>query len=366
MRSKSALLLAVALGCGTVAAFAATQVIKDQGTAPTVAMIEILVATKDINGTVKIGPDRFHLEKWPQDRLPPGAIRDMKTVEGKYTNQRLFQGEPLLERKVNLTNESIAQRIPEGFKVFDLPVDSTNGGVGYIQPGHRIDIHGFFEKGGKLRESKSLMVMENVEVLMVDGVAVREQDEGHNKKAATMQLLIRSSQFEALNTARYLGKLNVSLRPTQDVGGAEVETDNGDAFLQWVRTAVNEEESIPKQEVASETKKQATRAVPKNKMLVISPNGTESYVWNDEGEIPRREETSTEQNASTADHSVEGSPEPSNSQSLTSGMVWDGKQWTYNPSGFKPVYPTADDDKTKKKGSNGKDDNPALPESPAS
>ncbi len=365
MRSKSALLLAVALGCGTVAAFAATQVIKDQGTAPSVAMVEILVASKDIAGTIKIGPDRFHLEKWPQDRLPQGAIRDMKTVEGKYTNQRLFQGEPLLERKVNLTNESIAQRIPEGFKVFDLPVDSTNGGVGYIQPGHRIDIHGFFEKGGKLRESKSIMVMENVEVLMVDGVAVRDQDEGHNKKAATMQLLIRSSQFEALNTARYLGKLNVSLRPTQEVGDTEVETDNGDAFLDWVRTAVNDEGSAPKPVVVAE-RKTPTRNVPKNKMLVISPNGTESYVWDKAGEIPRRQETVEGQNASTAPLITEGSPDPSNSQSLTSGMVWDGKQWTYNPSGFKPVYPTADDDKTKKKGSNGQDDIPAPPDGPAS
>ncbi len=121
MRSKSALLLAVALGCGTVAAFAATQVIKDNGNAPTVEMIDILVASKDVAVNTKISPDRFQLEKWPRDRLPQGAIRDLKQVEGKFTNQRLYQGEPLLERKVNANNESIAQTIPAGFKVFDLP-----------------------------------------------------------------------------------------------------------------------------------------------------------------------------------------------------------------------------------------------------
>ncbi len=364
MRSKPALLLAVALGCGTVAAFAATQVIKEQGPVQSIAMVDILVATKDVAASTKIGTDRFHLEKWPQDRLPQGAIRDLKTVEGKFTNQRLFQGEPLLERKVNLTNDSIEKRIPDGFKVFDLPVDSTNGGVGYIQPGHRIDIHGFFEKGGKLRESKSLMVMENVEVLMVDGVATRDQDEAHNKKAATIQLLIRSSQFEALNTARYLGKLSVSLRPSQEAEGTEFETDNGEVFLAWVRTAVNEEESAP-QPVTIETTTPVRKA-PKNKMLVISPNGTEAYVWDNEKEIPRKLEANDPSNASGLNSSTEGSPESSNSQGLTSGMIWDGKQWTYNPSGFKPVYPTADDDKTKKKGSNGQDEVSLPPGDPAS
>jgi pilus assembly protein CpaB len=365
MRSKPALLLAVALGCGTVAAFAATQVIKDQGPGPSVAMVDILVATKDVAASTKIGTDRFRLEKWPQDRLPQGAIRDIKVVEGKFTNQRLFQGEPLLERKVNLANDSIEKRIPDGFKVFDLPVDSTNGGVGYIQPGHRIDIHGFFEKGGKLRESKSLMVMENLEVLMVDGVATREQDEAHNKRAATIQLLISSSQFEALNTARYLGKLSVSLRPTQEAEGKDFETDNGEDFLAWVRTAVNDAESTNPQPAATEPAAPARKA-PKNKMLVISPNGTEAYVWDDEKEIPRKQETVDPSNASTSSSSSVGSPESSNSQGLTSGMVWDGKQWTSNPSGFKPVYPTADDDKTKKKGSNGQEEVSSPPGDPAS
>ena len=193
--------------------FAATQVIKDQGKGPAaVDMIDILVAAKDVAINTKITADRFHLEKWPRDRMPLGAIKDLKAVDGKFTNQRLYQGEPLLERKVNLSSESIAKTIPAGFNVFDLQVDGV--GYSYIQPGHRVDIHGFFDKNGRILESKSILVMENVEVLMVDGVAIREQEEGHSKKAGTIQLLIRSSQYPALNTAKNLGKTNAIIAST--------------------------------------------------------------------------------------------------------------------------------------------------------
>ncbi len=348
MRAKPVLLLAVALGCGTVAAVAATQVIKDQGTtAPAVQTVDILVAAKDVVPNAKITADKFRLEKWPADRMPQGAIKDLKAVEGKFTNQKLYQGEPLLERKVNLSNDSVA--IPPGCKVFDLPVDANNGGVGYIQPGHRVDIHGFFEKNGRILESKSVLVMENVEVLMVDGVAVRDREDGLSKKAGTIQLLIRSSQYEALNTAKNLGKLTLSLRPVSADDGGEEQTDNGDAFLAWVKNTVRDENPpvVVEQVVAAPPPR---KDPPKKRMTIISPSGSETYAWSSDGEVPKKLEID-EQSANSGQNSgtdTSSSPsEPSNSQSLSGGMVWDGKQWTYNPSGFKPAYPSADDDKTK-------------------
>lgn len=352
MRAKPVLLLAVALGCGTVAAVAATQVIKDQGKgAPAVQTVDILVAAVDVAVNTKITKDRFRLEKWPLDRMPQGSVKELKVVEGKFTNQRLYKGEPLLERKVNLSNESVAQTIPPGCKVFDLPVDANNGGVGYIQPGHRVDIHGFFEKSGRILESKSVLVMENVEVLMVDGVAVRDQEDGPSKRAGTIQLLIRSSQYEALNTAKNLGKLTLSLRPPAGDDSEDLKTDNGEDFLAWVKQSVRDE-NAPAPTVVEQVVVQAPprKEPPKKRMMIISPNGTETYAWSSDDEVPKKlsnEEKPGDLEQGAEGESVSGPSEPSNSQSLTGGMVWDGKQWTYNPSGFKPAYPSADDDKTK-------------------
>lgn len=351
MRSKPVLLLAVALGCGTVAAVAATQVIKDQGKgAPAVQTVDILIAAVDVAVNTKITKDRFRLEKWPLDRMPQGSVKELKAVEGKFTNQRLYKGEPLLERKVNLSNESVAQTIPPGCKVFDLPVDANSGGVGYIQPGHRVDIHGFFEKSERVLESKSVLVMENVEVLMVDGVAVREHEEGPSKRAGTIQLMIRSSQYEALNTAKNLGKLTLSLRPPAADDSENQETDNGEDFLAWVKNSVRDDSPITPPVVETVVAAPTRKEPPKKRMMIISPSGTETYAWSSDDEVPKKMSTDEKSEDLVPDGESQpgsGPSESSNSQSLTGGMVWDGKQWTYNPSGFKPAYPSADDDKTK-------------------
>jgi pilus assembly protein CpaB len=362
MRSKPIVLLAVALGCGGVAAFAASQAIQDQPS-QAVATVDILVAANDIAVNTRISPERFVLEKWPRDRLPVGFVQDPKLVEGKYTNQRLFQGEPLLDRKINTSRESVSQTIPVGYRVFDLAVDKERGATGYIQPGDRVDVHGFFDKGGKLLESKSILVIENVEVFMVDGIAVRGEETEKLKQASVIQLLIRSSQFEALNTAENLGKLKLSLTPPQADEKDKDKTDNGEQFLEWARSAVVE--AAPPTTVAVPQyvmEPVQTRAA--KKMIIISPAGTETYEWDRDGELPLKVTGESDANA----QSFAGTPsarvpgdtpyDSPNPQSSSTGMIWDGMQWTWGGTGFKPTYPIADDDNT------GKENNSASKSTP--
>jgi len=348
MRSKPIVLLAVALGCGGVAAFAASQAMQEQSSQE-VSTVDILVAANDIAVNTKISPERFVLEKWPRDRLPVGVIQDPKVVEGKYTNQRLYQGEPLLERKINTSRESVSQTIPSGYRVFDLAVDKDRGATGYIQPGDKVDVHGFFEKGGRLLESKSILVMENVEVFMVDGIAVRGEDTEKLKQASVIQLLIQSSQFEALNTAENLGKLKLSLTPPQANESNDSRTDNGEQFLDWAKKAVVDNVS-PIAGVPEPIKGNPSEPRPRKKMVVISPNGTEVYEWDTDGDLPEKsagDNASSGSSSGSSNSMVSGSPPQGspNPQSPSSGMIWDGNQWTWGGTGFKPTYPTADDDK---------------------
>lgn len=353
MRAKPIMLLAVALGCGTVAAFAATQVIRDQGQGQAIDMVEILVATKDTSINTKISADRFQLEKWPRDRLPQGAVVDLKSVEGKFTNQRLYQGEPLVDRKINLSKENVA--VPQGYRVFDLEVSAGSGNTGYIRPGDRVDVHGFFEKSGRILESKSMMVMENVEVFMVDGVAIREEEAGQ-KKASVIQLLIRASQYEALNTAAHLGKLKLSLTPPQsEEDQANRQTDNGDDFLKWVKTATKEDAPVLSNIPVPQPAMPAQPTGKQRQMLIISPTNTETYEWSKDGELPTKvtpetdSPTASNRNSNTMISGSSPYDSPS-TQSQPGGMIWNGTAWTYNPSGFKPTYPSADDGKGDKSG----------------
>jgi hypothetical protein len=200
---------------------------------------------------------------------------------------------------------------------------------------------------------------------MVDGIAVRDYEEGHQKKATTIQLLIQASQYEALNTATHLGKLTVSLRPASDRDADIPLTDNGDAFLGWVKSAVSEDSPAATYAapVAAAIDVIQTFVPPtpapqaKKKMVVISPSGTETYAWEEDGELPVRADGGSglmaEDSGNAASPAPAGPQSSANGQSLSAGMVWDGQQWSYRPSGFKPAYPTADDDKTNKPGFSG-------------
>ncbi len=239
MNTKVLFLLMVAAGCATVAAVAGSQMMNGHAAAvPETPMVDIVVASADVNFLAKIKDDKFKLEKWPLDRLPQGAVKSMKEVEGKFTNQRMYAGEPLLEGKVMNSSDSVALKIPEGYKVFDLPIGSS----GYIKPGDRVDVFGYFEKSSTISTTRSIRVMENVTVLMVDGVSVRDSEDSSKGSAKTVQLLIKASQYEALTTAANLGKMRLALRGMSN-DEEQQDPDNGEEFLAWVQDNVRKASS---------------------------------------------------------------------------------------------------------------------------
>jgi pilus assembly protein CpaB len=233
MRAKSALLLVVALGCGVVAAVAISQVVLAQKGGE-VQTVGILVVAKDLSAASKLSADAFRLEQWPADRVPVGALSDPKMVENKFTNQRLYMGEPIIDAK--LSNKGKEFSVPAGYRIFDIQVRDDSGGVGYIGPGDHVDVFGYFDKGARVNAARSVKVMGNLEVVMIDGVAVVDIEATAPKKTNTMQLLVKDTQYVVLDTASNLanGKLRLALRPREQVA-SENTLDDGTSFMSWLK-----------------------------------------------------------------------------------------------------------------------------------
>ncbi len=330
MRAKSVILLMVALGCGLVASAGISKVVLDQKSTKQVETVDILVAVKVIEAATKLSPENVKLEAWPKDRLPVGTISDLKEVEGKFAKQPLYEGEPILQKKLMLTNESAAQTIPEGFKIFDLQVDDN---MGYIKPGDRVDIFGYFDKkSGRVSESKSVLVMQNVSVHMVDGISTRAADDAARKATKTFQMLIRDSQYEALNMASHLceGRLRLALRP---LGVSEENvTDNGEEFLGWIRAADEKQQAAPvfsPLDAAALGMGDAPPQVGERKITVLTPNGLQVYALPSDGGLPQLIEG--EENSG----SVSTKP-----MSGTKGSSTPGARSSDRPGGFSPQYPS--------------------------
>lgn len=301
MRAKSLLLLIIALGCGTVASVGISQVMMDQKNGPAEPpMVEIFVTVKDVDVNQKLTAELVKLEKWPQNRVPEGAIFKLEDVQDRYVRQRMYPGEPILVGKLNDTIVGVDTEIPRGYRVFDLPVNERNGGSGYIKPGARVDVIGTF-KVNNITESRT--VMRNVRIFGINGVTVRDSDPTHNSRATTFQLLVKESQMEALNLAAAMGELRCTLRGTVEDQDVPDGTDTGEEFISWVRGNDATKQSPPTPTLmtnlagsaASEMMSAIAPAAltppteeKKKQLLIITPNGVTKYQWSNDDELPQK------------------------------------------------------------------------------
>lgn len=326
MRAKSLILLVVALGCGMVAAVAVSKAVMDQGAMePEEASVEIFVAVKDLPTAQKLTPDVVKLERWPQSRLPEGALIKLEQLESKFTNQSIFAGEPILERKLANSRDSLSTNMRPGYRVFDLP----SAGIGYIKPGDHVDVVGTFKlEGSNVTESQT--VMRNVEVFAINGVTTRDPDSKQAGGSATFQLLVKESQVEALTLATKLGELRITLRPFgEDTDGVGGKADNGETFMSWVHKSEQEKSGQPTpttQSVAISLGGTQKLVDEPNEIVIVTPNGVSRYQWTSPSELP---------------HLVDENGQKNSMQSInptrqhTPGNVYSGY------GGYTPTYPTS-------------------------
>lgn len=342
MRAKSIVLLVVALGCGMVAAVAVSKAVMDQGAGePAEATVEIYVAKKNVEAGWKLTDEHFVLDRWPQSRLPEGALVKLEQVEGMYVKQNIFAGEPIIERKISDKRDSLSTELPPGYRVFDI----ASGGIGYIKPGDHVDVIGTFKLEGNGNVTESRTVMRNVKVFAINGVTTRESDGKQTSGQATLQLQVKESQVEALTLANKRGEMRISLRPfgedTNGEGGSEA--DNGESFVSWVQQNERQPEptktSAPVHQSAPvhSTAGQVTASLPPkeapSEMLIVTPTGIARYQWRGNNEVPKLvNETGKEDAAKPAQLSQAPAAWP-----YAAGNVYSGF------GGYTPQYPNGGD-----------------------
>ncbi len=218
------------------------------------------------------------------------------------------------------------------------------GDSDYIRPGDHVDIFGYFQKSSTIAQTRSMRILQNVTVLMVDGVAVRETDENKKKTAQTAQLLIKDSQYEALTTASNLGKLRMALCGLNHAEQEEAAVDNGQEFLTWVETSVGTKplptegaspvvsEVYVSAPVAPEVKKE------QHSMIVYSGGIAHEYKWEDDEmpmEVNAQESYSKPSNPPVANSAPTGKFTGTNT-------VWDPSSQDWTESNSNNDTPDAD------------------------
>lgn len=248
MRSKT-LLLMVAGICGSIAAVGANSWMQAQGSvAVQPKLVEIFVTVNDIDLGEELTAENIKLEEWPADRVPEGAMNKLKDLEGKFANQRLYAGEPLMKRKLMDSAGNTRRDIPEGYCVVSMQPDAASGVGNLVGPGDRVNVIGFFKESDIIPQTTTKVVLTGIRVYAVDGRTTRAEEEEVGKAAKTISLLIPNKEEEAWTYANELGNVRLSLsRPDERErgnAGKDGET-SGDQFLNWIADHRTSSEPTP-------------------------------------------------------------------------------------------------------------------------
>ncbi|QEG39491.1 Flp pilus assembly protein CpaB [Roseimaritima ulvae] len=236
MRSKT-LLLAIAGICGTIAAVGASKLLQGQGSAEKQPMAEIFVTVQDVEIGEQFTAENIKLEPWPLDRMPEGAIKDLENVEGMYSNQRLYAGEPLIARKISATPGNTRRDIPRDYSVVSLQTDTATGMGTLVEPGDRVNVIGFFKKSDVIPQTMTQKILTGIRVYAVDGRKRRTEGETVSTPARTISLLIHKKDEEAWTYANELGRVRLSLsHPDEYENNNESDgaDSSGQEFLKWI------------------------------------------------------------------------------------------------------------------------------------
>lgn len=226
MRTKSVLLLLLALGCGLVAAIGVKQVLatRDRSVpAPSVEMQAIVVAAEDIPMGDPVKIEQIKLEDWPKSKIPEGALLKAEDVEGRRTKTKIYKGSPILDDQLlakGAVDAGAAPWIPKGYRVVSVKVDAVSGSASMLRPSDRVDVvvHFAANPSRGIPKNYTRTIIQNVKVFAVDDKYILTEDEKTKKSlpAKTISLLVTPEQAEIITAASELGQIRLVMRGLGD------------------------------------------------------------------------------------------------------------------------------------------------------
>jgi pilus assembly protein CpaB len=178
---------------------------------------KVAVALLDIGMGARVTPELIHLVDWPVNSMPPGAVVDLKSMDGRITRTNILRGEPLSEAKLAPagTTGGLSAVVAAGKRAMTVRVNDVVGVAGFALPGNFVDIlvntqsdsHG----DNAVREQAiSKIVLERILVLAIAQESNRDDTKPKVVNAVTLELT--PEQVEKLDLARSVGTLSLVLR----------------------------------------------------------------------------------------------------------------------------------------------------------
>jgi Flp pilus assembly protein CpaB len=215
MKSKNLVLLALAGGCGLVAAILTAKL----GAGNRQEMIPVLVAAKNLDQGTKLDKvgELFVRKPFPRESVPPEFIDDVTVLMGKTLQRSIRAGNHLTMADITPRNSIELPVDPKTgvmYKAMALRVAPETIVGGLVLPGSRVDV----VTVERLPNGKTVsnMILQNVLVVGVDVNTQRPEDQGYIKNAQTVTLAVKQTEGMYLALAQKRGDVFLMLRSPDD------------------------------------------------------------------------------------------------------------------------------------------------------
>lgn len=228
------LLLIGAIVFGCAAVFLARVYIQDtlseekQKLAPTVDLVEIVVAKADLPPGAVVSAETMAIRQIPREYLSGATVTPdaFDIVAGSSLTIAIRQGEPLLKTSVAGTDGStFSARIKDGSRAITLPVDEVNSISGLLQPGDRVDLlltakQSEATAGDAQARDQTICLLQDVAVLATGQElrpASREDGKaGDGGRFSTVTVQLSPADASKMVVAQQAGKITAILRGRDD------------------------------------------------------------------------------------------------------------------------------------------------------
>lgn len=133
------------------------------------ATVDVVVARTSLPAFSVVGPGDVMIEQVPEAQAPPGSFTRLDQVVGKWTNESVSEGIPLVSSAVFAPQSAniLASRIRPGDMAVDLPLTANDVVDGLVQPGDTISLFATVTERNNQQATEDFL--NRVKVLAVNG-----------------------------------------------------------------------------------------------------------------------------------------------------------------------------------------------------
>lgn len=195
-------------------------------------LAEVCVAKVNIPAKVKIESGMVELAQIDSRYLLANAVTLKGDAVGKYTVERIVQGEQIVsDRIVSLDKSGLSYQVPKGKRAVTIKVDELSGVVHQIRPGDYIDVLVYHEEE-QYEDKKAVTVYPDVVKTVLQKVLVLAVDKNYSGTAEEMPkvenvekneavlkkvtLALSPADSEKLILGDHIGEIHLALRNPED------------------------------------------------------------------------------------------------------------------------------------------------------